>query len=163
MSGPSRPCAMHPHTIKLCLPDLNVGVRHFCECFSPGLLHTTTCLDCFPISTELSSVQMTLFHNSISHPLCVRAHASRSRLWESLRKGFLAATRECMSKCLCKARRIVRGWAGVGKAQFMDVVMLERVCRRFASTVYLRRLMPLSSSLGGLPDLAASLWCPLFW
>jgi len=45
---------MHPHTIKLCLPDLKVGAsaKHFSRNLYPGLLHTKETLEFFPISTD---------------------------------------------------------------------------------------------------------------
>src|SRR5215813_1166194 len=99
---------MHPQTIRLCLPDLKVGTRHFSLNLSPGLLHTLMHLEFFPISTEASSVQIIRDQFAISHPLFSSAHAFLAKRCCGVRNGFLAAIRESIFITLCMALWTVR-------------------------------------------------------
>ena len=107
ISGPQFLYAMHPHIIRLCLPDLNVGVKHLSRYLSPGLLHTQFTLEDFPILSDASSVQITHFQSASPHVWCSLAQASLAHLWVSLRKDFAAEICVCMSKSCPRTHQMV--------------------------------------------------------
>lgn len=143
----------------LCRPDLNVGTRHSCKYLSPGFRHTIHCLDCFPTSTELSSVHMIRIQSSLVNCTFSLAHSFLFRMWFALRNGFLAATRRDISRPVFRALWTVVEWTGEGRAELASEVMFWRDCRRSRRMLRLRWRRPRLPIIRGLPTRGSfSLW-----
>src|SRR4051812_43404942 len=100
--GPRLPHMKQPHTITVCLPDLNDGARQDELKRSPSERQTRTCCEFLPISKDDSSVHRTFFQSSIVIFWCLWANARRFAWLTSLINGDSALDAllvECIGNC----------------------------------------------------------------